>query len=197
MSLAGRTVDVNSSRSGDGHEVTEEVVVLPAPRKYPNELRERVMRLVKEAREQAPKMSRKAVVVGTGIELATLNPSADQLAPTAASCATARSSSRTFIDSRSTRGHNFVLGRTSPVTDRGRFTRLWLRKAGRRWLAPTSVWMSYCGHNDKDTLNPRPLAADRAKSWWSASCACWPVWTTCTRRSGLCLAAWCWGRAPE
>ena len=35
---------------------------MPAPRKYPNELRERAMRLVAEAREQDPELSLNAAV---------------------------------------------------------------------------------------------------------------------------------------
>jgi transposase-like protein len=35
---------------------------VPAPRKYPNELRERAMRLVQEAREQDPELSLNAAV---------------------------------------------------------------------------------------------------------------------------------------
>lgn len=39
---------------------------MPAPRKYPNELRERAMRLVQEAREQDPELSLNAAVVRIG-----------------------------------------------------------------------------------------------------------------------------------
>lgn len=39
---------------------------MPAPRKYPNELRERAVRLVLEAREQDPGLSLNAAVVRVG-----------------------------------------------------------------------------------------------------------------------------------
>lgn len=39
---------------------------MPAPRKYPNELRERAQRLVQEAREQDPELSLNAAVVRIG-----------------------------------------------------------------------------------------------------------------------------------
>jgi transposase len=39
---------------------------VPAPRKYPNELRERAMRLVQEAREQEPGLSLNAAVKRIG-----------------------------------------------------------------------------------------------------------------------------------
>ena len=39
---------------------------MPAPRKYPQELRERAMRLVAEAREQDPELSLNAAVVRIG-----------------------------------------------------------------------------------------------------------------------------------
>ena len=39
---------------------------MPAPRKYPNELRERSMRLVREAREQDPSLSINAAVKRIG-----------------------------------------------------------------------------------------------------------------------------------
>lgn len=39
---------------------------MPAPRKYPNELRERAMRLVQEAREQDRELSLNAAVVRIG-----------------------------------------------------------------------------------------------------------------------------------
>ena len=39
---------------------------MPAPRKYPNELRERALRLVEEAREQEPGMSMNAAVKRIG-----------------------------------------------------------------------------------------------------------------------------------
>ena len=39
---------------------------MPAPRKYPNELRERAIRLVTEAREQDPDLSLNAAVVRVG-----------------------------------------------------------------------------------------------------------------------------------
>ena len=39
---------------------------MPAPRKYPNELRERAQRLVAEAREQEPGLSLNAAVVRIG-----------------------------------------------------------------------------------------------------------------------------------
>lgn len=39
---------------------------MPAPRKYPNELRERVMRLVSEARKQEPGLSLNAAVKRIG-----------------------------------------------------------------------------------------------------------------------------------
>jgi transposase-like protein len=39
---------------------------VPAPRKYPQELRERAMRLVQEAREQDPELSQNAAVVRIG-----------------------------------------------------------------------------------------------------------------------------------
>ena len=39
---------------------------MPAPRKYPNELRERAMRLVAEAREQDPELSLNAAVKRIG-----------------------------------------------------------------------------------------------------------------------------------
>lgn len=39
---------------------------MPAPRKYPNELRERAQRLVQEAREQDPELSLNAAVVRVG-----------------------------------------------------------------------------------------------------------------------------------
>jgi transposase len=40
--------------------------VVPAPRKYPNELRERAVRLVVEAREQEPELSLNAAVLRIG-----------------------------------------------------------------------------------------------------------------------------------
>mgnify|MGYP003509413728 CR=1 FL=1 len=40
--------------------------VMPAPRKYPNELRERAKRLVQEAREQEPELSLNAAVLRIG-----------------------------------------------------------------------------------------------------------------------------------
>jgi transposase len=40
--------------------------VVPAPRKYPNELRERAIRLVQEAREQEPGLSLNAAVKRIG-----------------------------------------------------------------------------------------------------------------------------------
>lgn len=39
---------------------------MPAPRKYPNELRERAKRLVQEAREQEPELSLNAAVLRIG-----------------------------------------------------------------------------------------------------------------------------------
>ena len=39
---------------------------MPAPRKYPNELRERAMRLVQEAREQDRELSLNAAVIRVG-----------------------------------------------------------------------------------------------------------------------------------
>jgi transposase-like protein len=39
---------------------------MPAPRKYPNELRERAQRLVREAREQEPELSLNAAVLRIG-----------------------------------------------------------------------------------------------------------------------------------
>lgn len=39
---------------------------MPAPRKYPAELRERAMRLVAEAREQEPELSLNAAVMRIG-----------------------------------------------------------------------------------------------------------------------------------
>jgi transposase-like protein len=42
------------------------VVVVPAPRKYPQELRERAMRLVQEARQEDPELSLNAAVVRIG-----------------------------------------------------------------------------------------------------------------------------------
>ena len=39
---------------------------MPAPRKYPQELRERAMRLVREARDQDPELSLNAAVVRIG-----------------------------------------------------------------------------------------------------------------------------------
>jgi transposase len=39
---------------------------MPAPRKYPNELRERAMRLVAEAREQDPELSKNQAVERIG-----------------------------------------------------------------------------------------------------------------------------------
>jgi hypothetical protein len=39
---------------------------MPAPRKYPNELRERAKRLVQEAREQEPDLSLNAAVLRIG-----------------------------------------------------------------------------------------------------------------------------------
>jgi len=39
---------------------------MPAPRKYPQELRERAMRLVQEAREQEPELSLNAAVIRIG-----------------------------------------------------------------------------------------------------------------------------------
>jgi transposase len=42
------------------------VVVVPAPRKYPNELRERAQRLVLEAREQDSNLSLNAAVLRIG-----------------------------------------------------------------------------------------------------------------------------------
>ena len=39
---------------------------MPAPRKYPNELRERAQRLVREAREQEPELSLNAAVKRIG-----------------------------------------------------------------------------------------------------------------------------------
>ena len=41
-------------------------MVVPAPRKYPQELRERVIRLVREARQEAPELSLDAAVVRIG-----------------------------------------------------------------------------------------------------------------------------------
>lgn len=41
-------------------------MTVPAPRKYPQELRERAMRLVQEAREQDPELSQNAAVVRIG-----------------------------------------------------------------------------------------------------------------------------------
>ena len=41
-------------------------MTVPAPRKYPQELRERAIRLVVEAREQDPALSVNAVVVRIG-----------------------------------------------------------------------------------------------------------------------------------
>lgn len=41
-------------------------MTVPAPRKYPQELRERAMRLVHEAREQDPELSQNAAVVRIG-----------------------------------------------------------------------------------------------------------------------------------
>jgi transposase len=41
-------------------------MTVPAPRKYPQELRERAMRLVHEAREQDPELSLNAAVVRIG-----------------------------------------------------------------------------------------------------------------------------------
>jgi hypothetical protein len=43
---------------------------VPAPRKYPNELRERAMRLVAEAREQEPDLSLNAAVLRIGPRVA-------------------------------------------------------------------------------------------------------------------------------
>jgi transposase len=40
--------------------------IVPAPRKYPQELRERAMRLVQEARQQDPELSLNAAVVRIG-----------------------------------------------------------------------------------------------------------------------------------
>ena len=45
---------------------------MPAPRKYPQELRERAIRLVVEAREQDPELSVNAAVVRTGVNADTL-----------------------------------------------------------------------------------------------------------------------------
>jgi transposase len=42
------------------------VVVVPAPRKYPNELRERAQRLVQEARAEEPELSLNAAVKRIG-----------------------------------------------------------------------------------------------------------------------------------
>jgi transposase-like protein len=42
------------------------MMTVPAPRKYPQELRERAMRLVQEAREQDPELSQNAAVVRIG-----------------------------------------------------------------------------------------------------------------------------------
>jgi transposase len=42
------------------------VVVVPAPRKYPQELRERAMRLVQEARQEDAELSLNAAVVRIG-----------------------------------------------------------------------------------------------------------------------------------
>jgi transposase len=42
------------------------VVVVPAPRKYPQELRERAMRLVREARQEDSDLSLNAAVVRVG-----------------------------------------------------------------------------------------------------------------------------------
>jgi transposase len=42
------------------------MMTVPAPRKYPQELRERAMRLVQEAREQDPELSLNAAVVRIG-----------------------------------------------------------------------------------------------------------------------------------
>ncbi len=39
---------------------------MPAPRKYPEELRERALRLVQEAREQEPELSLNAAVLRIG-----------------------------------------------------------------------------------------------------------------------------------
>ena len=41
-------------------------MTVPAPRKYPQELRDRAMRLVQEAREQDPELSQNAAVVRIG-----------------------------------------------------------------------------------------------------------------------------------
>jgi transposase len=43
--------------------------VVPAPRKYPNELRERAIRLVLEAREQEPDLSLNAAVHRMGLRV--------------------------------------------------------------------------------------------------------------------------------
>jgi transposase len=40
--------------------------IVPAPRKYPQELRERAMRLVAEARKEDPELSLNAAVVRVG-----------------------------------------------------------------------------------------------------------------------------------
>ncbi len=42
---------------------------MPAPRKYPQELRERAQRLVAEAREQEPELSLNAAVVRVGLRV--------------------------------------------------------------------------------------------------------------------------------
>lgn len=42
------------------------MMTMPAPRKYPSELRERAMRLVAEARKEDPGLSSNAVVVRIG-----------------------------------------------------------------------------------------------------------------------------------
>lgn len=42
---------------------------MPAPRKYPNELRERAQRLVAEAREQEPDLSMTAAVARIGVRV--------------------------------------------------------------------------------------------------------------------------------
>ncbi len=42
------------------------MMTVPAPRKYPQELRDRAMRLVQEAREQDPELTQNAAVVRIG-----------------------------------------------------------------------------------------------------------------------------------
>ena len=59
------SANVNRPGIDGGSEPTERWVV-PAPRKYPNELRERAQRLVAEAREQEPSLSLNAAVLRIG-----------------------------------------------------------------------------------------------------------------------------------